>query len=377
VIQRIQSAWFVVIVTMALCLGAWSQAAVAQDVPSEIARAAKLKSDGNIDEARKLFDALLTQLRSRGPSPELTDVLNNLGDIANNTGQYDRAVELAQQSADVCRKLANLSCEAKARNDAGLAYSNGGKYPDAGNEFEEALKLSNRANDGETTVLILNNIGNLYYYEARYSEAFKAYDAADTVTAKNPDAIWSRSWRAVTRVNLATLYQRLGNDQRAINVYHAALDNAHDLTPREVAHVLANLGVLYRRMGDIEEAIKNYHDAEKFYNQQKDTDGELGVLKNIGIAQVLDLNRLDAACRLCFTGRRRCVGWDACRKRRKILRQRWRLPFNLAPGKSSGKRCMHWAVLRCRMVIPMKRKESFVMPLPKLKASVPGCNCHG
>ena len=294
-IQRFQSASIVVIVTLALCLGAWSQAALAQDLPSEIARAAKLKNDGNIDEARKLYDVLLTQLRPRGPSPELTDVLNNLGDIANNTGQYDRAVELAQQSAAVCRKLANLSCEAKARNDAGLAYSNGGKYPEAGNEFEEALKLSNQANDGETTVLVLNNIGNLYYYEARYSEAFKAYDAADTVTAKNPDAIWSRSWRAVTRVNLATLYQRLGNDQRAINVYHAALDNAHDLTPREVAHVLANLGVLYRRMGDIEEAIKNYHDAEKFYNQQKDTDGELGVLKNIGIAQVLDLNRLDAA----------------------------------------------------------------------------------
>jgi len=43
-IQRFQSASFIVIVTMALCIGAWSQAALAQDVPSEIARAAKLKS---------------------------------------------------------------------------------------------------------------------------------------------------------------------------------------------------------------------------------------------------------------------------------------------------------------------------------------------
>ena len=64
--------------------------------------AAKLKSEGNIDEARKSFDALLAQLRPRGASPELTDVLNNLGDIANNSGQYDRAVgwhEKAQLSA--------------------------------------------------------------------------------------------------------------------------------------------------------------------------------------------------------------------------------------------------------------------------------------
>ena len=274
---------------------AWSQPGSSPDVRLQIARAEKLKTEGNGEEAQKIFEGLLSQLRLRGPSAELTDVLNNLGDIANNGGQYDRAVELARESADVCRKRANVSCEAKARNDAGLAYLNGGKYPEAGREFEEALKLSNQANDGETIVLILNNLGNLYYYEARYSEAFKAYDAADTVTAKNADAIWSRSWRAVNRVNLATLYQRLGNDQRAINVYHAALDDARDLTPREVAHVLANLGVLYRRMGDIEEAIKNYHDAERYYQQQKDIDGELGVLKNIGIAQVLDLNRLDEA----------------------------------------------------------------------------------
>src|SRR6478609_8042850 len=133
---------------MALCIGAWSQAAVAQDLPSEIARAAKLKTDGNIDEARKLFDALLTQLQPRGASPELTDVLNNLGDIANNSGQYDRAVELARESADVCRKLGNTSCEAQAMNDEGLAYSNGGKYSEAGQALEEALNMSSKGNDG-------------------------------------------------------------------------------------------------------------------------------------------------------------------------------------------------------------------------------------
>ena len=273
----------------------WSQPVASQDVHVQMERAAKLKADGNMEEARKVFDALLVQLRSRGASSELTEVLNNLGDIANNSGQYDRAVELARESADVCRKLGNTSCEAQALNDEGLAYSNGGKYSEAGQALEEALNMSAKANDGHTMVLVLNNLGNVYYYEARYSEAFKSYDAAAARVEQEKDVAWARAWRAITRLNLATLYQRLGNDQRAINVYHTALDNVHDLTPREVAHVLANLGVLYRRMGNIEEAIKNYHDAEKFYSQQKDIDGELGVLKNIGIAQVLDLGKLDEA----------------------------------------------------------------------------------
>ncbi len=287
----------IAVVSAVLLTGAsiWSQPVASQDVRVQMERAAKLKADGNMEEARKVFDALLVQLRSRGASSELTEVLNNLGDIANNSGQYDRAVELARESADVCRKLGNTSCEAQALNDEGLAYSNGGKYSEAGQALEEALNMSAKANDGHTMVLVLNNLGNVYYYEARYSEAFKSYDAAAARVEQEKDVAWARAWRAITRLNLATLYQRLGNDQRAINVYHTALDNVHDLTPREVAHVLANLGVLYRRMGNIEEAIKNYHDAEKFYSQQKDIDGELGVLKNIGIAQVLDLGKLDEA----------------------------------------------------------------------------------
>ena len=273
----------------------WSQSAVGSEVASRIARAIKLKADGNVDEARKMFDALLVQLRPLGASQELTHVLNYLGDIANNAGQYDRAVEMARESAVVCRKLKNISCEAQALNDEGLAYSNNGKYSEAGEALEEALKLAHQANDGRNIVLVLNNLGNVYYYEARYSEAFKAYDNAATVVEKASEEGWAQPWRSITRLNLATLYQRLGNDQRAVNVYHSALDGAHDLTPREIAHVLANLGVLYRRMGDIEEAIKNYHDAERFYSQQKDIDGELGVLKNIGIAQVLDLGKLGEA----------------------------------------------------------------------------------
>jgi CHAT domain-containing protein len=59
--------------------------------------------------------------------------------------------------------------------------------------------------------------------------------------------------------------------------------------------VLANLGILYRRLGDAPEALKNYHDAETWYAQQKDVDGELGVIKNIGIVLALDLGKLDEA----------------------------------------------------------------------------------
>lgn len=281
--------------TLLLCGDAALSQDTSADIKSRLDKAAALKYDGKDAEAGKIYESLLPQLRAAGPSQQLTEVLGNLADIADTAGQYDRAVELAHEGVDDCRKLADLQCEAKSHNDAGLAYLNAGEYPDAASELETALTLSSQAGDAATSVLVLNNLGNVYYYLAKYSEALRTYESAAALVEKSSGEPWAAGWRKVTRLNLATLYQRVGNDQRAINIYYDELNAPHGLSNREIAHVLANLGILYRRLGDAPAALKNYHDAETWYAQQKDTDGELGVIKNIGIVLGLDLGRLQDA----------------------------------------------------------------------------------
>lgn len=274
---------------------AFSQTNTSADIKARLDKAAALKYDGKDAEAAEIYESLLPQLRAHGPSQQLTDALGNLADIADTAGQYDRAVQLAREGVEVCRKLGDILCEAKSHNDAGLAYLNAGEYPDAASELETALTLSTRAGDAETSVLILNNLGNVYYYLAKYSESLRTYESAAALVEKSSGEAWAEPWRKLTRLNLATLYQRVGNDQRAISIYYDELNAPHSLSNREIAHVLANLGILYRRLGDAPAALKNYHDAESWYAQQKDTDGELGVLKNIGIVLGLDLGRLQDA----------------------------------------------------------------------------------
>ncbi|HET9183235.1 MAG TPA: CHAT domain-containing protein [Candidatus Angelobacter sp.] len=278
-----------------LCAGAaFSQAATPADIKSSLDKAAALKYDGKDADAGKIYESLLPQLRAAGPSQQLTEVLGNLADIADTAGEYDRALDLAHEGVQVCRKLGDIGCEAKSHNDAGLAYLNAGEYPEAASELETALTLSTRAGDALTSVLVLNNLGNVDYYLAKYSEALRSYESAAALVEKSSGE-WTISWRKVTRLNLATLYQRVGNYQRAISIYYDELNKPHGLSVREIAHVLANLGILYRRLGDAPAALKNYHDAETWYAQQKDTDGELGVIKNIGIVLGLDLGRLQDA----------------------------------------------------------------------------------
>ena len=164
----------------------------------------------------------------RPPSPELVDTLNNLSNIATMSGEYSRAVQLSRESAAACQKMQDKNCEALAHDDAGLALSNAGNYPEAAAELDLGLKLTAETGNAQTAVLILNNLGIVYYYQAKYSEALRTYESALQYVEKSSAEPWSATWRQLTLLNLATLYQRLGNDQRAIKIYNDILAHPED-----------------------------------------------------------------------------------------------------------------------------------------------------
>jgi tetratricopeptide (TPR) repeat protein len=246
-----------------------STSASAGQYKAQIEKANSLRDAGSSEEARKIYESLLPPLRSQSPSPELVDTLNNLSNIATMAGEYSRAVELSRESAFACQKMHDKNCEALAYDDVGLAFSNAGKYPEAAAELDLALKLT--------------------------AEALRAYESALQYVQKSAAEQWSATWRQLTLLNLGTLYQKLGNDQRAINIYNDILAHPEQTTPRDLAQLNANMGAAYRRLGDAQQALKFYGYADEYYAKEKDVDGELGVLKNSGIVLALDLGRLQDA----------------------------------------------------------------------------------
>jgi CHAT domain-containing protein/tetratricopeptide (TPR) repeat protein len=271
------------------------QASAAAQFKAQIDKAKSLRDAGSSDEARKIYESVLPPLRSQPASSELVDTLNNLSDIATMSGEYSRAVQLSRESAAACQKMHDKNCEALAHDDAGLALSNAGDYPEAAAELDLGLKLTAETGNAETAVLILNNLGIVYYYQAKYSEALRTYESALQYVGKSSAEPWSATWRQFTLLNLATLYQRLGNDQRAIKIYNDVLAHPEAATPRDLGHLNANMGAAYRRLGDAKQALQFYGYADEYYAKEKDIDGELGVLKNSGIVLALDLGRLPDA----------------------------------------------------------------------------------
>jgi CHAT domain-containing protein len=270
-----------------------SQPAANGQFKEQIEKAKALRDAGSADEARKIYESVLPPLRAQGPSQDLVDTLNNLSDIATMAGEYDHAVVFSRESITACQKMHDKNCEAQAHSDAGLALSNAGNYDEAAAELDLGLKLTEQTQNARTAVIIRNNLGIVYYYQAKYSEALRAYESAMQDVEKVNDR--AATWRQITLLNLATLYQRVGNDKRAIGIYTDILAHPKDLSPRDVAHMDANMGALFRRLGDPQQALLNYTYADEYYAKEKDTDGELAVLKNTGIVLALELNRLQDA----------------------------------------------------------------------------------
>ena len=104
-------------------------------------------------------------------------------------------------------------------------------------------------------------------------------------------------WAKITLFNLATLYQRVGSLQRALETYKQLEQSPEGLSAGDRAHLYGNLGTIYRRLGDPWKAIASYRRATDLYARDRDSDGELGVLKNIGIVEALELGRLPDALR--------------------------------------------------------------------------------
>ena len=207
-------------------------------------------------------------------------------------GRYANAIEAGHRAAVLFHNAGNRAGEGNAETVTGIAYTYEGDYARALVDSEAALALAREIGDRANEVTRLNNIGNVYYFEGRYTEALDRYDAAIAIVEAHAEENWSAARRQLTVANLASLYERLGRYDRALDAYSHLRSADTALTLPEQAQMLANMGSLYRRLGDPVKALETYRAAQALYRQRELRNGEVAVLNNIGIAEALDLGRL-------------------------------------------------------------------------------------
>jgi CHAT domain-containing protein/Flp pilus assembly protein TadD len=285
-----------VLLTLAVLVPVAISAQMASPLDEQLSRAQALQKKGEAQDALRMYESLLPELRSSSPSNQLGLALAGISQISLSVGDYAKAIQTANSAAEVYRSLGDASDQARALNDKSIAEIEHGDYSAALGDLANALRLSRQVRDAETEVKTLNNQGSAYFYQGKYQEAQRCYQNATQLVEQNAAKAWAAYWKQISDFNQATLYQRLGRYENALNIYRGVKDSAgQQLGVSDRAHLFTNLGALYRRLGDAVKAVQTYQAALQLYARQRDDDGEIGTLKNIGIVNALDLGDMDEA----------------------------------------------------------------------------------
>lgn len=258
--------------------------------------AMELEKQGKLKEARNLYHSAAAEFRSAGDQHSLAAALSAAGYVSVSLGDYAEAITEAEQAVKLRQALHENAKLGTDLNTIGLAYQYQGRYDAALEHYQEALKSDQVQGDAAGQVTRLNNIGNIYYYyQSRYTQALASYEDALNVVNANPGQSWSSWGRKLTTGNIATLYQRLGLEERALELYQQNAGKPESMEPSEYAQLLLNEGILYRHMGDPVKALEIYERAQALFRTSQHSDGEIGALRNIGIVKAMDLGDLQGA----------------------------------------------------------------------------------
>ncbi|MEH2352734.1 tetratricopeptide repeat protein, partial [Nostoc sp.] len=101
--------------------------------------------------------------------------LNNLGNVYNYQGQYERAIEFLQQSLEIAKKIDDRNIESSSLMNLGIAYDSQGQYQRAIDFYQQSLEIAREIGDRNSEGKSLANLGNAYNSQGQYQQAIDFY----------------------------------------------------------------------------------------------------------------------------------------------------------------------------------------------------------
>ena len=241
-----------------------------------------LRSQAHWDQARTLYDAVLTVARQTGDRLAQANALADLGDMQTLTGYYRTAIGSHQQALELYRGLGDRLGEANALHKLGIVQQAAGGYQAATVNLTRALEFHRELGDRLGEVNDLHQLGIVQYETGDWPMATASQEQALRLRRELGD-----------RLGEATALFRLGSVQLATGNYQAATASLtqalalHRLTGYRFgeATALGQLGRLQQTTGDYQAAAATLGQALELYRDVGYPRGEADALTNLGVVE--------------------------------------------------------------------------------------------
>jgi CHAT domain-containing protein/uncharacterized protein HemY len=226
---------------------------------------------------------LARELKSSGSHPAQRRLsasegilLGVLGNLHREAGDYEKAVEILQQSIALHREAGNAVNAANRTLDLGNLYLSQGKAQLALELFSQALTSLQKASEISAEAHAQSMIGRAHSDLGDYQQALDALSRALAIIRAND--IRSEEWP--TLINLADVAERMGDGRKAGALLDEALSVSRKMaSPDGAAAALTRLARLARKGGDFNQA-RQYFEASLRVSEERRFRFGLGRLKD-------------------------------------------------------------------------------------------------
>lgn len=203
----------------------------------------------------------------------------------------DSALIYADLQIEFARKKSLPKWEAFGLNIIGLACRTAGKWTEAIDAYEKAMRIFESIDLKKNAAIVGVNLGTIYFDQGDYNRSLESYTAALEIF----EQIEMKNGVAACLGNLANIYIRQKDFKGALITYEKCMLVFEELGDRlSVATTLVNIGNALESMERNDEAILKIQEGRRLFAHLDDKQGMAGAINNIGTI-FLKTNRLDSA----------------------------------------------------------------------------------
>jgi len=163
--------------------------------------------------------------------------------------------------------------------EEGVAQMHGGKYHQAYSMFRVGFEKAQQDDSVRLSILLLNNLGNIFYYLNNPDSSLTFYYQALDL-AKENDLL---SFQNTINNNIGIMYSSTGHPEKAYEFINKAL--AVSILQKDTIKMainLGNLGVINTEMGNLTEAHGNQSQAKAYFKQMNNKSSLSSLYDGIG-----------------------------------------------------------------------------------------------
>ena len=250
-----------------------------------VALATQANDSFQYDKALELLGSAADLARLRNPDVSVSALLNSLhtqtGRALASQGHHEGALKEYELALRHCDDPSQLESRADTLMQIGQLLSKRGEYDRALGNLQRALGASRRLNDAVRTCKVLRNIGVVYVELGELEEAQSTYYEAIRVAREsgNPTVL------ADLVNNLGTIQNMRGQWQEALRLYEESLGLYEAVgEKRKKAYCENNIGITYSERGHCENAAGHFERA--LQTAEEIRDASLVLIVNLNLADL-------------------------------------------------------------------------------------------